>query len=145
MAFRAASQLKSMVKSSLGGRSTFTTSTSLPDFKARLKGDFAPVSIVIGMIAVSTSLGIYTALHQLHSAPNVHVKKSRRETMPEVAEPEHVAAEAEEFVKKSFFRKVAHLKELNRQQVVPNPIAGDICSRPLRVETLKDVGVETKP
>lgn len=83
-----------------------------PIINTRLgKGDFAPVSIVLGMVAVATSLGIYTALHQLHSAPNVHLKKSRRETIPEVVEPEKVMAEAEKFVKKSFFRKVAHLKE----------------------------------
>ncbi|KAL1563814.1 hypothetical protein AAHA92_06238 [Salvia divinorum] len=100
MAFRAASQLKSMVKNGLGGKSTFTTSNFAPDLKARLgKGDFAPVSIVLGMVVVSTSLGIYTALHQLHSAPNVHLNKSRRETI------------SASFVEKSFFRKVAHLKE----------------------------------
>ncbi|KAG6421445.1 hypothetical protein SASPL_117998 [Salvia splendens] len=101
-----------MVKCDLGGRSTFTTSTIAPDLKARLrKGDFAPVSIVLGMVVVATSLGMYTALHQLHSAPNVHLKKSRRETIPEVAEPEKVMAEADKFVRKSFFRKVAHLKD----------------------------------
>lgn len=88
-----------------------------------------PKCMAVGMMGVSTSLGVYTALHQLRSAPNVRLKKSRRETVPEVVEPEQVAAEAERFVKKSVFRKLAHFKDVNRQQVVPNPIAGDICTR----------------
>ncbi|KAH6771971.1 hypothetical protein C2S51_010375 [Perilla frutescens var. frutescens] len=147
MAFRATAHLKSMAKSVFGGRATSTSPLIQPppEFKARLaKGNFVPVCIATGMVVVSSSLGMYTALHQLHSAPNVHLKKSRRETIPEVVEPENVAAETEKFVKKSFFRKLAHLAGLNRELPVHNPIAGDICSRPLQVQTLKDIGVEPK-
>lgn len=88
-----------------------------------------PVFVAVGMIAVSVSFGAYTAWHQLGHAPNVFVKKSRRETIPEVVEPEHVAEEAEKFVKKSFFRKVAHIQDLDRQEVMPDPIRGDVFNR----------------
>lgn len=72
---------------------------------------------------------MFTVWHQLGRAPNVYVKKSRRETIPEVVEPEHVAEEAEKFVKQSFFRKVAHIQDFDRQEVMPDPIRGDILAR----------------
>ncbi|KAI3455196.1 hypothetical protein Pfo_011859 [Paulownia fortunei] len=143
MAFRTAAYWKSMVNG-LRGSSSFTTSAS-PKLKPLPKGDFVPVFVAIGMIALSASFGLYTALHQLGRAPNVYLKKSRRETIPEVVEPEHVAEEAEKFVKQSFFRKVAHIQDFDRQEVMPDPIRGDIFTRPVRVETLKDIGVDPKP
>ncbi|GFQ01949.1 hypothetical protein PHJA_002338800 [Phtheirospermum japonicum] len=109
------------------------------------KGDLVPVCVAMGMITLSTTFGVYTALHQLGRAPNVSLKKSRRETIPEVVEPERTVEEAEKFVKHSFFRKVAHIKDSKCQEIVPNPIRGDIFTRPLHVETLKDIGVHPKP
>ncbi|KAK6153854.1 hypothetical protein DH2020_013493 [Rehmannia glutinosa] len=109
------------------------------------KGDLVPVCVALGMIALSTSFGVYTALHQLGRAPNVFVKKSRRETIPEVVEPERTVEQAERFVKQSFFRKVAHIQDSDRQEIMPNPIRGDVFTRPLHVETLKDIGVDPKP
>lgn len=93
------------------------------------KGDFFPVCVALGMITLSTSFGIYTALHQLGRAPNVSVRKSRRETVPEVADPEHVTEDAEKFVKQSFFRKVAHIQGSDRQEIMSNPIGGDVLAR----------------
>ncbi|XP_073294400.1 uncharacterized protein [Primulina huaijiensis] len=151
MAFRAAGYWKLMANE-LRGRSSFTTSTSpklkayyvdsphlvqsSPGFiKSKLpKGDFFPVCVALGMIALSASFGVYTALHQLGRAPNVSVRKSRRETFPEVAEPEHVADNAEKFVKQSFFRKVAHIQHSDRQEIMSNPIGGDVLARPMRGE-----------
>ncbi|CAA0811229.1 Unknown protein [Striga hermonthica] len=157
MAFRAAAYWKTMAKR-LRGSSNFPISRELKPFstiahpflhgriKSKLpsKGDFVPVSVALGMVTVSMSFGVYTALHQLGRAPNVFVKKSRRETIPEVVEPDRTAEEAEKFVKQSFFRKVAHVKDSSRQDVVPNPIRGNIFTRPLHVETLKDIGVDPK-
>ncbi|XP_027125280.1 uncharacterized protein LOC113768459 isoform X2 [Coffea eugenioides] len=117
-----------------------------PEIKARAKkGDFAPMFMAIGMIGLSTSLGMYIALKELRSGPNVYVKKSRRETIPEVVEPEHVLEESEKFMKRSIFRKLAHINDKAREQVIPNPIRGDIYSRPPRAETLKDMGVDPIP
>ncbi|KAA8542039.1 hypothetical protein F0562_023191 [Nyssa sinensis] len=125
MAFRTATYWKLML-SRLRGSSTFSTSTS-PKMKAyaprtadfghvqdtkprRVKGDFVPVYVVAGMIMLSTTLGLYTATHELKHAPNVHLRKSRRETLPELEDPNHVLDEADKFIKKSFFRKVAHVR-----------------------------------
>ncbi|KAL7099524.1 hypothetical protein ACP275_09G089300 [Erythranthe tilingii] len=159
MAFTKAAYWKSMA----GNYSSFTTLTSskmkpysptadnfVPSpgggIKSKLpKGGFAPVFVAVGMIALSASFGVYTAVHQLRRNPSVSVRKSRRETIPEVVEPEHVAEEAEKFVKQSFFRKVAHVQDFDRQEVMSDPIRGDVFTRPVRVETLKDVGVEPKP
>lgn len=108
-----------------------------------LKGDFVPVYVAVGLIALSTTLGLYSATLQLRHGPNVFVKKKRRETIPEVAEPEHVLEDAEEFVKKSFFRRVAHIQDPEHNYVVKDETRGDFFAHlPLKAETLKDVGVE---
>ncbi|KAI4336413.1 hypothetical protein L6164_014944 [Bauhinia variegata] len=109
-----------------------------------VKGDYVPVYVAIGMIALSTSLGLHTAWQQLRHSPTVRVKKQRRETLPEVVEPEHVVEESEKFLNKSFFRKVAHVQEYYNpeKQVIPDPIRKDAYAHPPRVETLKSVGVD---
>lgn len=80
-----------------------------------------PVCVALGMIGLSTSFGIHTAMQQLRRGPNVHVKKTRRETLPEIVEPENVAEEAEKFVNKSLFRKVAHIQDIDSRRVIPDP------------------------
>ncbi|CAA3000365.1 uncharacterized protein LOC111372331 [Olea europaea subsp. europaea] len=158
MAFRSSAYWKSL-SNRLRGSSNFTTSTSpkmkayspaidmlnSPTIKSKAaKGGFVPVFVAVGMIATSVGFGIYTALHQLARAPNVFVKKSKRETIPEVVEPEHVVEETDKFIKKSFFRKVAHVQDSDRHEIMPDPIRGDMFTRRPRVETLKDVGVDPK-
>lgn len=161
MAFRTPTYWKSMV-SRLGGQSpTFATSTTpkmksfalpldLGDVKdARpggappLKGDFVPVYVALGLIAMSASLGLYTAMHQLSRAPNVRVKKSMRETIPEVVVPELTVEEGDKFIKKSWFRKLAHIQEKD-EAIVPDHFNCDILVKPPKAETLKDVGVDPK-
>jgi len=139
-----------------GGRATYATSTS-PKLKAFAptadfahdgsvavkKGDFVPVYVAIGMITLSMGLGIYTATQHLVNDPTVRVNKKRRETIPEVVEPERVVNEAEKYVKKSCFRKVAHIKEFNH--VIPeDTIRKDIYANRPRVETLQSVGIDPK-
>lgn len=114
--------------------------------KKAIRGDFVPVYVVLGMIAVSLSLGLYTAKQQILHSPAVRVKKKERETIPEVEEPEVVANEADRFVKKSFFRKVAHIQDFDSVlQSTPDPIHRDAFSREqTRAETSKSVGVDSK-
>lgn len=107
-----------------------------------MKGDFVPVYVAIGMICLSTMLGLYTAKHQLLYSPNVFVKKQRRETLPEVVEPDHVLEDTDKFVKKSFFRKVAHVQDPNHDHVVSDPTRGDAFAHTPRAVTLKSVGVD---
>ncbi|CAH9082921.1 unnamed protein product [Cuscuta europaea] len=109
----------------------------------KLKGEFFPVYVAVGMIALAAGFGIHTARHQLGRSPNVHLKKSRRETVAEVVEPDQVVDDANNFIKKSFFRKVAHVQHDfdSTQPIIPDPIRGDVLAREPKAETLKSVGV----
>ncbi|KAK2974144.1 hypothetical protein RJ640_021435 [Escallonia rubra] len=145
--------------SRLRGTSTFVTST-LPRMKSYAPasdlghhedtkpraGEFMPVYVAVGMVLLSVSIGTFTALHHLRHSPNVHVRKSRRETMPELCDPDRTVKEGDEFIKKSFFRKVAHVQDFNlKDPVMPDPIRGDALASELRAETLKSVGIDPKP
>ncbi|KAJ9163978.1 hypothetical protein P3X46_023597 [Hevea brasiliensis] len=162
MALRSMSCWKSMV-SRLSGTATYATSSSpkmmayapTADFgspqrekrtKKTIKGEFVPVYVVIGMIALSVSLGLYTAKQQIMHSPTVRVKKKTRETIPEVEEPEIVMNEADRFVKKSFFRKIAHVQEFDSGlRYTPDPIRRDAFAHEQpRAETPKSVGVDPK-
>lgn len=110
-----------------------------------MKGDFVPVYVALGLIALSVGFGFQTAMHQLKRAPNVSVKKSRRETIPEVTEPEEVVDEADKFIKKSFFRKVAHVQEFDHQSVIPDPIRGDALARYFNTVLSNIVGFSFQP
>jgi len=108
------------------------------------KQDFVAVYVAIGMITTAMGLGLHTAWQQLRNSPTVRVKKQRRETLPEVVEPEHVAEETEKFIKHSFFRKVAHVQERSYpdHHHIPNPVSKDAYAHTPRLETLKSVGID---
>ncbi|GMH23346.1 hypothetical protein Nepgr_025189 [Nepenthes gracilis] len=110
----------------------------------KLKGDYVPVFVAMGMIGLSVTLGLHTAEQQLRRAPDVRVKKSKRKTLPELEEPEAVAAQSENFLKKSFFRKVAHVQEFKTP--VTDSVGGRVdalAGRPSVVD-LRSVGVDPK-
>ncbi|CAJ2676727.1 hypothetical protein L195_g044740 [Trifolium pratense] len=157
-----------LLKNGFGGgskSSSYTTST-LPKMKAyaptsdygyihhgqqhgkqsskSAKQDFVPVYVAVGMIALSTMLGLHTAWQQLRNNPTVRVKKQRRETVPEVVEPDHVMEESDKFFKNSFFRKIAHVQERSYpdHNQVPDSINKDAFAYKPRAETLKSVGVD---
>ncbi len=109
------------------------------------KGDLVPVVVALGMIATSVTLGLYTAFHQLRNSPDVFVNKKLRETLPEVEYPEKVAESADRFVGKSFFRKVAHVQEFDRQEIMTDPIRKDAYAHRGPLETLQSVGVDPRP
>ncbi|KAK3183287.1 hypothetical protein Dsin_030573 [Dipteronia sinensis] len=159
MAFRSVGHLRSLL-GGLRGSTTYGTSTT-PKAKAyaptadyghfqdhirsktrALKGDSVPVYVAVGMIALSVSLGLLTAKHQILYSPGVRVKKKTRETLPEVEDPDKVLDESERFLKKSFFRKVAHVQEF--EHVVPDPIRNDVFAYKPKAETLKSVGIDPK-
>ncbi|KAI3426670.1 uncharacterized protein J3R85_009727 [Psidium guajava] len=164
MASRSKNLLQSL-SSRLSQTAGFTTSTTpkmrahavpvgrseLDQVKKRLKkGDLVPVCMAVGMIAFSTSLGLYTAIRELKDSPTVRVKKSMRETLPEVVEPEAVVEEAERFVNRSLFRKIAHLQEFDTGDSAiglpgsPPGSSEDVSGgvrRARHVESLKSVGI----
>lgn len=93
---------------------SFSTAALHPDGPARArkpKGDYVPVYVALGLIALSVSLGLSTARQQLAHAPNVWVNKKKREAVPEVADPDVALDDAERFVGGSLFRKVAHVQD----------------------------------
>jgi len=94
------------------------------DSKMSIKAEFAPVYIVGGMVCVAVAIGSHTAFQQLVRCPTVHVNKNRRETLPEVSDPDRTINSATKFIDGSFLRKVSHIQEnkatLN-DPVHPNP------------------------
>ncbi|XXG49715.1 hypothetical protein AAC387_Pa02g3815 [Persea americana] len=158
MAARATSLWRSMV-SRVGGSSRRFTSTAAPTVDMFLhepvkpkpstgvgfrviRGDFVPVYVALGMITLSMSFGLHCAKQQLLYAPNVFVSKKKRETFPEVCDPDYVVDEADKFKTKSFFRRIAHVQEFGKDEVMSNPISGDALKSEKRAVTLKSVGVE---
>lgn len=122
-----------------GSQRPATTTTT-----AATKGDFIPIYVSIGMISLSVSFGLYTAYLHLHENPGVRVKKKTRETVPEVEDPDKVLNEADRFANRSWFRKIAHVQEFDKHDVVPDPIRKDQFAHKPRAVTLKDVGVDPK-
>ncbi|KAK4374674.1 hypothetical protein RND71_005351 [Anisodus tanguticus] len=104
-----------------------------------------PVYMALGMIALQMCLGLETIVHQLRQSPNVRVKKSRREIVAEVDEAEVVLEEADKFLKKSWFRHIAHVQDFDDQSVMRDPMRGDVLARKPRAVTLESVGVDPKP
>ncbi|KAK6920429.1 Pentatricopeptide repeat [Dillenia turbinata] len=123
---------------------SYWNSYTVKFYKELLKGDYVPVFVALGMIVVSVSFGLHTAKQQLKHCPGVWVRKDKRETLPEVVEPDLVEEKAQCFIDRSFFRKVAHIQDSSLHNAVPNPIRGDpFVSKP-RAESLKSVGIDPK-
>ncbi|CAN6372239.1 unnamed protein product [Urochloa humidicola] len=130
------------VASDVRSRSAATATAEHPGSKKLLpRGDYVPVYVALGLIALSVTLGLSTARQQLAHAPNVRVDKKKRETVPEVAAPELAVDEGERFVGKSLFRKVAHVQD---DRSLGAGVADPVAEYPTKkAVTLKDVGVET--
>ncbi|XP_010452694.1 PREDICTED: uncharacterized protein LOC104734752 [Camelina sativa] len=120
-----------------GGQRTSTTT-------AATKADFTPVYVSIGLISLSVTFGVYTAYLHLHENPGVRVNKKIRETVPEIEDPDRVLNEADRFANRSWFRKIAHVQEFDKQDVISDPIRKDQFAHKPRALTLKDVGVDPK-
>ncbi|CAM0907187.1 unnamed protein product [Alopecurus aequalis] len=102
-------------------------------------GDYVPVYVALGMIGLAVTLGLHTARQQLAHAPNVRLDKRKRETVPEVADPDLALDDAERFVGSSVFRKVAHVQD---DRSLTASVADPVTDHPVRkAVTLKDVGV----
>ncbi|XP_020245415.1 uncharacterized protein LOC109823550 [Asparagus officinalis] len=70
------------------------------------KAEFVPVYVALGLIALSVSLGLFTAEHQIAHNPSVRVSKKRREEIPEITDPDRVVSESDQLLNRSLFRKV---------------------------------------
>ncbi|KAF5203049.1 Nfu1 iron-sulfur cluster protein [Thalictrum thalictroides] len=152
MAFKSIGYLKTMA-SRMGANRTMATSTIpkmkpyAPTLDAQLhhtkpgpiKGESVPVFVAMGSIMLAFSFVFVTAKQHLAYSPAVHVSKKKRGSLPELSDPDSAVDGSDKFIKRSLFRKVAHAS--NNNPTIPNPIGGDIYTRPVQAETLKSVGV----
>ncbi|CAK8539179.1 unnamed protein product [Lathyrus sativus] len=158
MAFKATKNLRFMV-TQLGGAGTrsFTTFTT-PKMKpmsttldaahnthstsrlGSLKAELTPVYIVCGMVGVAVIFASHTAYQQLARSPTVHVNKKRRESLPEVFDPDRTINSADKFINGNFFRKITHIQD--SKPTVHDPVHPNPFTRARTAETLKSVGVE---
>ncbi|TVT97259.1 hypothetical protein EJB05_57506, partial [Eragrostis curvula] len=100
--------------------------------KARPWVDYVPVCGALGAIAMSATLGLGTAAHEVAHAPNVRLDKKKREAVPEFAAPELAVDEAERYLNRSLFRRAA--------RVVQGEGLAPVTAK--KAVTLKDAGVE---
>ncbi|KAG8089919.1 hypothetical protein GUJ93_ZPchr0011g28834 [Zizania palustris] len=129
---------------SMPARSVATAADAVHQYGAATKakrpvGDYVPVYVALGVIAVSVALGLDTARQQLAHAPNVRLDKKKRETIPEVAAPDMALDEAERFVRGSLLRKVARVQD---DRSLRAGLAADYPAAARKAVTLKDAGVE---
>ncbi|XP_074556193.1 uncharacterized protein LOC141812004 [Curcuma longa] len=108
----------------------------------RRKAEFVPVYVALGLIATSTSLGLHMAMQQLRHAPNVLVSKKKRETLPEVVDPDWAVAKAERFISGSIFRRVAQLQDFDAVRAGISDPTREETNAKEHVVTLKTVGVD---
>ncbi|XP_059637661.1 uncharacterized protein LOC132279652 [Cornus florida] len=143
MALRATRCWRSMVNGLRGNRSYATAAETFhanDKPRSSLRGEFAPIYMMFGMIMVALTIGAHTAKQQLVHSPAVKVNKKRRESMQEVDNPDAVVGSADKFVNKSFLRKVARIQD---HQVLRDSMRPDPFTRSRDVETLKSAGVRT--
>ncbi|KAK1363925.1 putative Transmembrane protein [Heracleum sosnowskyi] len=162
MAFRSSNCVKSVIgrlRIGASPSSAFTTSTT-PKLNpqtihadqsannprsVKRSGEWVPVYVAVGLILLSAGFGVHTVIQQIGRAPGVYVKKSRRESVPEVDDPDQQLEYADRFMNKSFFRKIAHVQDYDLpHNNMPDPIHDDVYAKKPRSETLKSVGVDTK-
>ncbi|XP_022148954.1 uncharacterized protein LOC111017496 isoform X2 [Momordica charantia] len=120
--------------------SSTTASSSSSSKSEYMKGEYAPIYIVMGMVVVAVTIGTHTAKQQLLHSPVVMLSKKKRESIPEVDDPDTVITSADKFVNKSFLRKVAHIQDHNK--TLRDPQHPDPFTRPRNAETLKTAGVD---
>ncbi|KAL6885614.1 hypothetical protein ACP4OV_010393 [Aristida adscensionis] len=115
------------------GMATAATASAAGSGKTKPWAEYVPVCGALGATALSVTLGLGTARHELANAPNVRLDKRKREAVPEVAAPDLTVDEADRFLRRSLFRRLASVAAQDR---VHAPAAEK------KAVTLKDAGVE---
>lgn len=92
-----------------------------------LKAELTPVYMVCGMVVMAVAMASHTAFQQLVRSPTVHVNKKRRESLPEVSDPDRTINSATKFIDGSFLRKVSQIQEKN--PTVHDPVHPDPFTR----------------
>lgn len=140
---QANAQTRSLSSSSTRKFSTKTTADEHHDRNNRkakyLTGEWAPVMVLGGFMAVVVAIAGHSLWQQMAYSPAVHLTKKKRESMPEVYNPDVVVGSADNFVNKSFLRKVGNIQEKRFH----DPSIHDAYTRSREVESLKSVGIRS--
>lgn len=99
--------------------------------------EWAPIMVLGGFMAIVLSIASHSMWQQLAYSPQVHLSKKKRESVPEVYDPDVVVRSADKFVNKSFLRKVGNIQEKSFH----DPSIHDPYTRSREVQSLKSVGV----
>ncbi|CAL1355218.1 unnamed protein product [Linum trigynum] len=94
--------------------SSSPASNSAPYNKYSLTGEYAPVYIVMGFVSVAVAIGVHTAKQQLVHSPGVSLRKTRRGSMSEADRPDLATTNGQNFLNKSFLRKVGHIQQQDK-------------------------------
>ncbi|CAN8245320.1 unnamed protein product [Cochlearia groenlandica] len=146
MAFRITSQLHSTGKQ-LGGSRGFATTVAdgakQTYNKFSVTGEFAPVAIIGGFVALAMAMAGHSLKQQLVHAPMVSTRKNRRAAMAEVDDPDNCVASGSKFINKSWLRKVGQIQDKSNA-VLTDPTRPNPYTTPRNAQTLNSVGVAPK-
>ncbi|XP_020246870.1 uncharacterized protein LOC109824647 [Asparagus officinalis] len=109
--------------------------------------DMIPIYAIWGFVALVGLFGVHTVKQQIVHSPTVSFSKKRREEMPVVSEPDWALSESEKLIKKSFFRRLAHIQidgDRVKSGVSSDPTRANPFSGPKSAESLKSVGVDPR-
>eukprot|EP01018_Ginkgo_biloba_P018321 Gb_38754 [translate_table: standard] len=107
-----------------------------------LKPDFFPIYTLLGMTLMALFMGTLTIKQELMHCPNVLVDKKKRKSLPELKDPDFVLKKSDDFVNKSFFRRVGENTAKDSELGRAMPWLGARDTSQKQAETLKSVGVE---
>nr|GMD77741.1 ribosome biogenesis NEP1-like protein [Ipomoea batatas] len=126
-----------------GGKRQFASSAASQHNKPKSwysSGDAIPIWLLAGFTTAALGMAVHTAKNQLIHAPSVSVKKSTRENLTEVDDPQTAVNGADKFVNKSFLRKVSRIQD-PETRVLQDPTRPDPFTIPRKYESLESAGV----
>ncbi|XP_047938991.1 uncharacterized protein LOC125186626 [Salvia hispanica] len=112
----------------------------LKKIKTSLGHSLYPIGMIGGCVVMAIMIGVHTATQHFVRSPIVHVTKTNRGSMPEVDNPDAYIRSGDNFVNKSFLRKVGHLQETQ----YGDSGGANIYTRSRETDTLRTVGVVEK-
>ncbi|KAF8050755.1 hypothetical protein N665_1890s0001 [Sinapis alba] len=147
MAFRIASQLRSTGAKQIGASRPFATAVAdgakQTYNKFSVTGEFAPVAIIGGFVALAVAMAGHSLKQQLMHAPGVSTRKNRRAAVAEVDDPDNCVSSADKYINKSWLRKVGQIQDKS-SAILSDPTRPNPFTTPRNAETLKSVGVAPK-
>ncbi|KAG6410770.1 hypothetical protein SASPL_128838 [Salvia splendens] len=123
-----------------GGEPEAAKMGMLKKFTRGLGHSLYPIGIIGGCVVLAIMIAGHTGMQHFVRSPIVHVTKKNRGSMPEVDNPDAYIRAGDNFVNKSFLRKVGHLQETQYGESG----GANIYTRSRESDTLRTVGVVEK-